>query len=240
MKILQYNILDGCLNKERFKLFDKWMKKQTYDIIGFNEMNQWTQEKLLYHAKEWGYSYSYLFEDADSHYKIGIISKFSIDLITKTNAPFHHGLLHVRINNIHFLLSHFSPHSDERRAEEAQEIVEYINTLGRNEYIIVMGDLNALSRLDKTSYPHKQDKDFKAMNILLKSDLHDTNKNLVFDHSFPTLLLSETKDISYVRIDYILVNNKLKQLNPSSSVIRNEEVERLSDHYPVECHFYFN
>lgn len=234
MKILQYNVLNGCAQQERFNKFNDWIKKQTYDVIGFNELNGWTNEKLKEYAIKWGYQYSYLFEMNSSPYRIGVIAKTSIQLIEATESLFHHGLLHVKISGNHFLLSHFSPHSNAHREKEASEIVKRIEKL-HHEPVIVMGDLNTLSPLDNSYYNKENQKDYQPIKMLLDCGLEDTTTSASFNYTFPTSLLHETKLEEKVRIDYILVNAKLKKFNPTSSVIYDDEVEKLSDHYPVSC-----
>ena len=46
MKLLQYNILDGCQDAGRFARLCAWISAQTYDIICFNELNGWSDDEL--------------------------------------------------------------------------------------------------------------------------------------------------------------------------------------------------
>jgi hypothetical protein len=75
MKVLQYNILEGCQGeRERFNKLSRWMGQCDYDVIGFNELNGWSEPPTLAdNAKGWGYSYSELFHLKESKYFIGVV-----------------------------------------------------------------------------------------------------------------------------------------------------------------------
>lgn len=86
-------------------------------------------------------------------------------------------------------------------------------------------------------YVEEDPKNYKAIQILLDCGLEDSKFSNSFDYSFLTSLLDETKYEKKIRIDYILVNDKLKKYNPTSSIIHCPGVEKISDHYPVECYW---
>lgn len=238
MKILQYNLLEGCWDKERFQRLDDWMLRNEFDVVGLNEVNDWTEEDLRKQAKKWGYNYSFLFEMYTSPYFVGVMAKSPIQLMELTEAkPFHHGLLHVYIHGIHFFITHLSPQSREVRKEEAKEIVRRARQY-LDEPVVVMGDLNMLSPLDdrfyKTFNP-KEEEDYEAMNVFLKGGLHDVAVDDDFQYSFPTPILTRATERRRVRIDYILVNSVMKEKDPKGHSIHEETLEKISDHYPIMC-----
>lgn len=251
MRVLQYNILDGCNSDKRFLKLDNWIQQnEHYDIIGFNEMNGWTSESLKIQAKKWGFEYSYLLTPKTSPYYIGVISKLPIKLINTYEEEFHHGLIHVEIKNIQYFLTHLKPFGSIQREEETKFIAKLTRSL--NKPAIIMGDLNTLSPLDKNHYNQMgvlesflSDKKFNAelhnnkinynpLQILLDAGFYDIGYSDYFQYTIPTVLGGSPIKR---RIDYFLVNEKVKQLNPQTLIINSNEVEEVSDHYPVECYW---
>lgn len=253
MRLLQYNILDGCRELSRSERLDQWMAEQSYDVIGLNEMNEWTAEEFEQRASKWGYPYTRLLVTSISKYHMGIAAKTPIDYVTHAEAPYHHGMLHVKIKGIHFLLTHMSPMDSLRREQEAAAIAMRIADL--DEPVVVMGDLNSLSPGDRGRYEqvelvqrfrtnerqtraHLVDGhiNYRPIELLLEAGLSDTaNTGDAFELSLPTHINGIPGPKAGVRLDYILVNSKLQQHRPQSRVLRSTELDTLSDHYPVEC-----
>lgn len=251
MRILQYNILDGCREQQRFTRFNGWMMKQSYDIVGFNEMNGWTAEEFQRCAGSWGYPHTCLLETKISPYFIGVAAKWPIVTLARSASPFYHGMLHVKINGVHFLLTHMSPEDSRHREQEAAEIARRLHHI--TEPAVVMGDLNTLSPADREHYervglPQRLNAkpsllrkymvdgqiNFRPMEILLEAGLKDTYEG-AFQYSVPTRINGDPMHAAGVRLDYILANVALQALRPQSRIVRDEEVDTLSDHYPVEC-----
>ncbi|KRG13825.1 hypothetical protein ACA30_14060 [Virgibacillus soli] len=254
MKIVQYNILDGCRTKERYAMLFEWLEQQEFDIAGFNEVNDWTEEEFQREMEKLGMPHTYLYLMKSSPYSIGIASKFPVKKVYATEAPpFHHGLLHVKIQQIHFLVTHLSPFESTIREKETAELARYIQSI--QEPLILMGDLNTLSPLDQEYYRKNHTKDrmiqrsfskrqhivdgeinFLPMQTLLDAGLHDIGIGESLDYSLPTKIKGELQEPIYVRIDYMLVNQAMLQLTPQSMIIRDESVNTISDHYPVLGH----
>ena len=249
MKILQYNVLDGCREKERYTMFYDFLKNGDYDVAGFNELNEWTADEFQAEMEKAGFTHTYLFEMESSRYLIGIAAKFPINKISAMEeAPFHHGMLHVKIKDINFIITHLSPFESKYRELEAKSLAGYIESI--KEPLAVMGDLNTLSPLDKAHYSFEKIRaskfqnrqhirdgaiNFRPMQILLDAGLHDVNMAEKLDYSMPTKIKGELKDPSFVRIDYVLVNSILQKRNPAAKIIRHQDVSTVSDHYPIEC-----
>ncbi|WP_010285476.1 endonuclease/exonuclease/phosphatase family protein [Bacillus timonensis] len=248
MKILQYNLLDGCKTLDRYEPFLKWLSVQDYDVVGFNELNDWTEVEFQREMDNCGYPFTCLFQMDSSPYFIGVAAKSPITLINKLeDSPFYHGMLHVKVHHINFLVTHLCPFESVKREKEAEAIVKYIHPF--QEPVIVMGDFNTFSPLDQDFYEldkilarerkvmqHIQNGkiNYRPMEILLEAGLHDINDEEKLDFSMPTEI-SNSKDPFYSRLDYVLVNDYLLKKNPTAKVLRNTEVAKLSDHYPIEC-----
>jgi len=251
LKVIQYNILDGCHDKDRLQLFSRWMKKQEYDVAGFNEVNNWTGEEFQEKAKEWGFPFSFLFEMKSSPYFVGIMSKFPVEVVNTDEKNFYHGLIHVKIQGIHFFVTHITPFGSEYRELETRRLAEFVSSI--EDPVMVMGDLNTLSPLDKDHYDSvgmrekliakeksllqhtkNYEIDYIPMKNLLDAGLFDIGYDASFKHSIPTPLKHNLQYAKRLRIDYMLGNAAMMEYNPIAKVVCNEEVDVLSDHYPIE------
>jgi len=261
LKILQYKILDGCRTEERYKMLTEWLLREKYDVVGFNEMNEWTRNEFQREMGKIGFPHTYLFIMESSNYHIGIASKFPIEYINqREEKPFHHGMLHVKIKDTHFIVTHLCPFEAAYRELETGYIANYIQDI--KDPLIVMGDLNTLSPLDKTYYEreevlgkiksrervslqhtYKGKLNYLPMETLLDAGLYDINHEEVIDYSAPTqingegVLFEENESKVYVRIDYVLANKPMLDKQPNAKIIR-KELAMISDHYPIECQFH--
>lgn len=258
MSILQYNVLDGCRDEKRLAGLDSWIASQAYDLIGFNELNGWTRSKLASYAFRWGYSHSYLYETRGSEYYVGLVSKFPIEIINRTEGPFYHGLLHVKVNEVHILITHLCSSDSVERERETDYIAGIVRSI--TEPLLVMGDLNTLSPLDDTYYMEcslvhtlaQDDKltkkfmrcgrlNYNPMQTLLDAGLSDAGhdsgqeRGLTFQYSVPTSVNQDHMHAACLRLDYVLVNESLRKRGPAASIIRDTHVDFLSDHYPIKC-----
>ncbi|WP_062108162.1 endonuclease/exonuclease/phosphatase family protein [Bacillus niameyensis] len=253
MKILQYNVLDGCKESGRYNQLKQLLIQEKYDIAGFNELNDWTQKEFQKEMEKIGFSHSYLFEMKSSPYFLGITAKYPIELIyTEEAAPFHHGLLHVKIRDINIIVTHLSPFESIIRELETKKIAEYIREI--KAPLLVMGDLNTLSPLDKEyhnqinmkekiqnrSFQNRQhifegEINYRPMQTLLEAGLKDIGFNGSSDYSMPTKIKGKPENPTYLRIDYMLANSALLQFEPEAEIVHGSEVDTLSDHYPIQC-----
>src|SRR5690625_542813 len=255
MKLLQFNILDGCPSKARYEKFKAWMAKKDYDVIGLNELNDWDANKLQTHAKEWGYDHSVVFEMETSPYYVGFLSKTPIEIIRKDEENFYHGLLHVKTKGTHFLIAHLTPFESSYREKETKQIAEFVQAI--KEPTVVMGDMNTLSPLDDAHYQREKlaerlakgkilskqllkngEINYQPMNTLLEAGLYDIGFTGEFTSTFPTPLEHDLTKAVIRRIDYILANAEFMKRHPIATVIKDSEVEAISDHYPIACTCY--
>jgi|SRR5690625_2411763 len=253
MQILQFNVLDGCREDTRYeKMFD-WLKRQNADVIAFNELNGWNKKEFNNEMTKLDLPHSHLFEMESSPYFVGIASKHPIEMIEEIeDYPTYHGLLHVKINNVHFFIVHLTPFESTEREKETKRIIELTKDI--EEPVIVLGDFNTLSPLDKDQYEimgtyeklvedsvlarlHilNQEINYKPMKMLLESGLNDICYSEDFHHTFPSKIEPDKERDIRLRIDYILGNKHLLDYEPECKFIPTFEVETLSDHYPTMC-----
>lgn len=152
IKILSYNIWNGFdwgKDLDRKNKMTEWLKEVDADVIGFQELNDFTPEKLDVWAKEFGHEYSILLKE--DGYPIGITSKQPIQLKTKMLGGLWHGMLHVKTYGIDFIVVHLSPHDWAFRRKEAEIISDYTQKsvlMEGNSKLMVLGDFNSQSPFD--------------------------------------------------------------------------------------------
>ena len=61
---------------------------------------------------------------------------------------FEHGMLHVRIQGVHFVVTHLNSHDVRKREIETRLIAEEVKKY-EAEPLVLMGDMNSLSPFDK-------------------------------------------------------------------------------------------
>ena len=271
LKVITYNIWNGFEWGEdsiRHKKAINWIKSQDPDVLALQELNGYTNDKLLLDAKEWGHSYAEILKTTG--YPVGITSNKPIAVKEKILENMHHGALHCQTWGIDFLVVHFSPHSYKKRHEEAHIILAKLSEIAKHQdNYIVLGDFNAVSPFDSHFYTGNEE-----MMISMKESekKHDHVRNLLVGEldygpmsaylgfplidvvqkftneldervSCPTQVFEKEKGEgrppNSKRIDYIMVSPYLGKACHHAKVFNGEETFYLSDHYPVMAQFEF-
>lgn len=250
MKILQFNILEGCANDDaRLKRIGEFITNNSYDIIGLNE----APSNIGEIATGWNYKYSQVVVKDKRKSFVAILSRQPIQLVNVYSTMFQHSMLHVNISNTHFIVTHLDSINSLLREKEVLIIRDVIENISAP--LMIMGDLNSLSPLDKEFHEKNNFKDFlqrddllrkkflntageinyKPIEYLMESGLVDLFEKL--DGNNCTVPTQFNKDIAHfaeMRLDYMLVN---KHFNGDFKVrvIQDTITNSLSDHYPLEC-----
>ncbi|MUV36990.1 hypothetical protein JNUCC1_00796 [Lentibacillus sp. JNUCC-1] len=252
MKVMHYNIMDGCPDKDRRSRLKSWIQEQKCDVISFNELNGWDQETFQNEMKALGLDYSILFEMTTSPYFVGIASKYPITVIEQIEKdPIYHGLLHVEIKGIRFVVAHLTPFESKKRERETAFIADVIQHI--DGPAVVMGDLNTLSPLDRVQYEKNNvikylkennilnrqhllegEINYKPMELLLGAGLRDTRTSKEFQHTFPTPYIEMQQNGAQLRIDYLLANNAMYEKLIDFDIVQTKTTRTLSDHYPIQ------
>ncbi|WP_333866209.1 endonuclease/exonuclease/phosphatase family protein [Sphingobacterium sp.] len=181
MKIISYNIWNGFEHtKAKADKFVHWIGQQQPDIVALEELVDFKEADLRQLARSYGHQYSILLKEKG--YSVGITSCYPITLIKAQVDAFWHGMLHVKIKDIDFIVTHLSPFSWKYRLKEAQQIVDYIKN-NHLDNCMIMGDLNAYSPLDAIWLEHK---DHLRKNLLNWDQAHPEYGNMRgqrFDYS---------------------------------------------------------
>lgn len=154
IKLLSYNIWNGYdfgKDEKRRAELVAWINTENPSIVGLQELVNYTPEKLMEDAKNWGHNHSILLKE--NGYSVGLTSEYPIELKEKIFDGMHHGALHCKTGGLDIFVIHFSPSSYKKRLEEANIILKKLDKVTEhNPNYIVMGDFNAHSPMDADLY----------------------------------------------------------------------------------------
>lgn len=186
-KIITYNIWNGYdfgKDEKRREELVNWMKEQNPEIVGLQELCNYTPEKLEEDAKNWGHEYSVLLKT--SGYSVGLTSKFPIEIKEKILENMHHGALHCVTGGMDVFVIHFSPGSFKKRREETKIILQKLTEAAKtNSNYVVMGDFNAHSPFDADLY-----KNNVLLDRLRKSNTDNPENGNLVDNELDFAVLS--------------------------------------------------
>lgn len=181
MKFISWNVWNGFeRTKSKADKFVHWIEQQQPDIVALEELVDFKEADLQQLGRSYGHQYSILLKDKG--YPVGVTSRYPITLIKTQVDEFWHGMLHVKIKDIDFIVTHLSPFSWKYRLKEAQQIVDYIKN-NKLDNCTIIGDLNAYSPLDAIWLEHK---DHLRTNLLNWDQAHPEYGNMRgqrFDYS---------------------------------------------------------
>jgi exodeoxyribonuclease-3 len=249
-KLITYNVMDG-MSKDATPgktQFGAWLKAQAPDIVGFQELNDFTDDKLKALAASYGHPFSVLMDRGK--YKVGITSKHPIFGVQIVNEGMAHGFIMAQIQGYHIVVAHLDPHNYLHRREEIKTILAAINAARRDpsEKWIIMGDLNSFSPLDKEFYATD---DRRRQRDMADAKVHSYNHNLVngdaidydaqkaildnqFVDSFHAIKDNQLHSSETTgRIDYIYVTSNLASNIVTANFIRDAFTAKHSDHVPM-------
>lgn len=256
-KIISYNVLEGLqqdsLNQQKFI---KWALDMDADVIAFQEMNQFTQKSLEKLAKE--YNHPYAIQSKLDGYPVAISSKYPIVNVQKVVDNMWHAYIYANIDNIHFFVIHFSPHSLAKRLEEVEMIIAHLRTLPEDEPILIMGDFNSMDSSDSLHYdnemvssmrkreeqmPHIRNLnngniDYSVLGKLKENGLIDTF--WLTNDSFKPSISTTKYGNPNRRIDFIWANKTAADNVVKATILHDESTNVMSDHYPVYIEMEFS
>lgn len=250
LRVLSYNVEDGFHHGDAAHLdrFIAWVKDQNADIALYQEMNDFTSEKLTAFAKQYGHKYSVL--SKTTGYPVAITSRYPIKVIRIQNAPMTHSYIFAQIRGYDIMVLHLNPHSQQKRAQEIQLVLKELATIPAGNKIILAGDFNSMNSHDGASITQQEiehlrqneqknpklrnlvnnEPDFSIMAKVEATGLVDAYR-LGRGKGQPGYAVNHPS-IGH-RIDYIWVSANLKDKVLSCSFIYDEVTARMSDHHPL-------
>ena len=267
-KVMSYNIWNGFdwgKDVDRQKKMISWIKSKKPDVIAFQELCAYTEQKLSNDARQWGHNYSILLKT--DGYSVGLTSSKPIELIEKARDGLWHGMLHAETWGVDFFVVHLSPADRDFRYKETMIISEKIKSI-KNENYMVLGDFNAHSPYDGDQDMLDDSHRRKVRESDVKNEKHNNLMDEQFDYSVISYFLSlplidvtqrfvpakerfsfpsasligtwHTKESvikNRVRIDYILVSRSMGMISTNAYVFNGDDTSMLSDHFPVMAEF---
>jgi endonuclease/exonuclease/phosphatase family metal-dependent hydrolase len=110
------------------------------------EVEEFNSKHFQDNGKLWGdYTHAQFCQMPRANF-VGVLSKYPIEAYPAPKEKFFHGILHVKICSIHYLIVHLTHKSVAGRDDEISELIEIIQKI--SEPLIVMGDMNIVSPLD--------------------------------------------------------------------------------------------
>lgn len=253
LSVLSYNIFNGFQGQDSvMQGFEQWVKKLNPDVIAFQEMNGFTAEKLKNFGHRIGYAYTIL--QKEEGHPLAFISKYPFQHVEVIQEGMWHGILHVKINDIHLFNTHLDPKTYQVRNEESKLLMQRVKLINGKEKVMIMGDFNNMSPQDASFYDHNEEKmrllrnteknrpgitvlnndqiDYGAIRNVLTKGFYDSfylAKNK-FDKTAPTKVRQHN---NFTRIDFIFVNKTLRKSVKQAAIIKDDFTDYMSDHYPM-------
>jgi exodeoxyribonuclease-3 len=244
---MTYNIFDG--GEGRMDLITAAVVQESPDVLVINEANNFLANdgKL---AKQFSKDTKLPFYEiapTEWGYDVAVFSKLPFKK-THVLMPNRRAAVSVQIDSPMGLLSiigaHLNPESEDVRLPEIKTIVDDQKMF---ENRIIMGDLNALSRMDDyrpeiisrfnekqmTKFTRNGKSRFEVVDELIKAGYHDAAYP---EHNKETTVPTPSnKDIAHtdLRLDYIFLSESLLSHVIDYKVVKNETTDKGSDHYPV-------
>ena len=247
-RIISYNILEGWGDEklggrallpgaERRAAAYAWLGRRQPAVVGFQELCGFTGAQLERDALSWGHGHSAFL---DCGYSMGVTARSPIEVVEK-KKDMHHGLLHVRIDGIDMLVTHFTPHG-QRQEERRQEVAIVLERVRRarlaGQPCLLMGDLNAVSPQDDhligeacmawypSDWPQIDGRpEYYAIQALLDGGLVDPWTK----HRDPDLAAFAERP----RYDFTLISADLAAHSVDAHYWKDAETDAWSDHWPV-------
>jgi exodeoxyribonuclease III len=254
IKIASYNLWDGS-NRTYFRFID-FIKSQHIDVLCLQEINGWQDEnfaKLNDFADRAGYT-DYEYGNSNSEYKLATLSMLPVVSKTVHQEGFWHCVVetHVKAGDTEIVIFnvHLDPWKEDPRIKEIEKILSKVDP---SKPTIITGDFNSLSQQDnyppefltmlqeRKFYKFGQDAlDFRVTDTVTNAGFIDVAARLAhLDVTAPTPYGesggTEEVPVSEVpaRIDYAFVSSSLLPMVKDFQVIKNEETNKISDHFPI-------
>lgn len=257
LRLITHNVWNGFSDvPDQKDAWIAWLNDNQPDVVGLQELNEYTPEKLNDDARQWGHSYSVLLKKKG--FPTGITSKYPIEDVQRTLIGFHHGMLRAKIQGIYFYVVHLHPSNWETRSNEVDLLLQDIKSLPSDAHVVLAGDFNALSGADSIFYSNvdleeffrKRDMENKENNLKIErldynviskitdfgfidTELAGREKNSHFTGTFPTAVEKPGDHGDSRRLDYIFVSPSLSRHISHSHIIANNQTMYFSDHLPV-------
>lgn len=253
LKLVSYNVLYGFNHRKSQKQIAAWLAREQPDVVALQELNGFDHRGLRAVAAKWKHKHAAILKKKG--FPVGLTSNRPITIVTRRLKGMHHGWMHCRTQELNFIVVHLSPFSYEHRLREAASICERVEALRADgEPVVVLGDFNAYSPLDKKQLRRtpgllercraaearkerirnlREGKlDYSVMQTFLRAGLKDSCEAQVKRAksrygTAPTRLSGRSaaqQEEQLTRIDYVLLSESLASLVTHTAMPHDDEV----------------
>ncbi|NGM60434.1 endonuclease/exonuclease/phosphatase family protein [Sphingobacterium sp. SGG-5] len=246
LKVMSYNILVGLSNDTKLRQdFAAWVATYDPDIILFQETSNFTDASFAAFAKTFGHDYAV--RTKTTGIPTGITSKEPITNIRKVvqTGVLHHGYVTGETSGMRIFSIHLCPYEldNERNIYQIDrkdeiEIIMNDATQYTNVPVIMGGDLNSHNTFDRDSYGPGYsygNRDHAVYNTVKENNFYDTYplRNSDFKATWPVAEIAVNGPNRGARLDYMFVNNTIKNDVVFSDILYSVYTDKFSDHYPT-------
>ena len=255
MKVMTFNIFEGgdsLLNNRTYRLdtIARIIRGANPDVVALQECTDWDKEgQKTLHEFERQVGMLALLAVTDG-FPVGLLVKpdYGILFADALTQGFWHGVLDVVIadaDNIttRFINVHLHPNDPRVKFREISKVLEHYD--GR-ERTIVLGDMNSLSHRDNLELSDLSEEtqsrhvvegslDFRVSRSLEAAGFVDAYAALHEGNPEPTIPTRAARGSRFTpaRLDYIYVSRDLRSSLRSIRVVKNDDSDVASDHYPL-------
>ena len=245
-RILAYNVEIGFNNASKLLETAEWIRSYDPEVILFQEIARQDSKGFAEMARLWGHSYAAVAKPF-TDYSIALTSRHPFEIIETRTVDLHHGYVLAKINGVYFMSIHTSPFDFSRRTQETAIYARRIKPLlDAGEKLIMMGDFNNYSPMDKERFDDRLEKmDPVKREAYVKGRGKNMNNGKYDYVSTQQLLDAGLIDVGYIwmkehniryssRIDLALLSPNLKDDVVESYVEfpKWKYFSQFSDHWP--------
>lgn len=262
LTVLSYNVFEGFESANpkaqavHMDAYENWVKELEPDVVVYQEMNGFTEAKLLAFAKRYGHNYSVLLKETG--YPTAITSKTVLNNVQRiqvaSNVPAFrvHGYIYAQTQGIDIFAIHLSSQSNDLVVHEAKEILAHINRLTNNDNVMIAGDFNSISRQDEKFLgsnfwlkslqkyrPARVPTNYIATDLFVNAGYTDAQliNNSYYKPSYPVRTDYLSSDFLGIRLDYVYLSEQLAKACDYVEILQDNYSNQASDHYPYLIHF---
>lgn len=248
MKVISYNLFEGASATE--SELAEFINGEQPDVVCLQEANGWGEDEQS-RAKEFAANVGmpfFVYGDSNTQFDLATFSRTEFASAEIHTNGFWHCAIKARIRHsdetIDIWNVHLNPRGETNRLDEAKLLA---TLLSKAKKAIAMGDFNSLSAADEYDPALSGQLREKGIRKFGESVLrHDVMKYFAEaglvdvalalgtnEWTVPTPANTDANHAVRLRLDYMLATRGLMPSITPMSVIKNEQTDKLSDHYPL-------
>lgn len=256
--VITWNVLRGFLDRTQVEAAQTWLDAQAPDVVALQEVNGFTEARLLETARAWGHGHAVMAKE--SGYPVALTSRTPIEVMERRLEGMHHGYLHARTAGLDVVVVHLHPGDWAFRRREVAVLTPLIQRLtAAGREVVVLGDFNAHHPLDCAHLdgqtPLRERRaggknlidqrtfDYGVLARFAEAGVADAAYRVLGEEAtsggtFPSRVLGHSKTPEaqagfLERIDFILLSPAAMARATAATMPRGGVLDEVSDHYPV-------